>query len=175
MKTFMVILICFLLGLGVYWGYNKYQLLMQKNDRLKMIEKSIPASAVGDLPTPTLADKRGKIEGRLGYPSEGIPELTIIAFDTLDEKKYFMVDTQINQSSFTISDIDPGSYYVVAYAKNNENSGSYTKAVPCGLSVECTDHTMIDVIVNPGETASGVEIRDWYAPSGTFPKKPQVN
>lgn len=175
MKTFMIILICFFLGLGVFWGYNKYQQLIQENDRLKMIEKSIPASAAGELPTPTLADIRGKIEGKLGYPSEGIPELTVVAFDTLDEKKYFMVDTQVNQSSFTILNVDPGSYFVVAYAKNDKTSGSYTKAVPCGLSVECTDHTMIDVIVNPGETVTGIAVTDWYAPSGVFPKKPQVN
>lgn len=83
-----------------------------------------------------------------------------------------MVDTQVNQNSFTISNVDPGSYFVVAYVKNSDYSGSYTKAVPCGLSVDCTDHTMIDVIVNPGETASGVEVRDWYAPPDAFPKKP---
>lgn len=171
----MIPLVCFLLGLGVFWGYNKYQQLVKENDRLKTVEKSIPSSAANELPTPTLADQRGKIVGKLGYPVEGIPELTVYAFDTLDEKKYFMVDTQVNQSSFTISNVDPSSYFIVAYAKNYETSGSYTKAVPCGLSAECTDHTMIDVVVNPGETVTGIAVTDWYAPPSTFPKKPQVN
>ncbi|MFA6532569.1 MAG: hypothetical protein WCT22_01050 [Patescibacteria group bacterium] len=172
MKTFLVAFAFFLLGLGAFWGYGKYQRLVDENNRLKTVEKTIPASAANDLPTPTLADIRGKITGSLGYPSEGIPELTVYAFDTLDQKKYFTVDTQVNQNSFTITNVDPGSYFVVAYPKKYDASGSYTKAVPCGLSVECTDHTMIDVIVNPGETASGVEVRDWYAPLDAFPKKP---
>lgn len=172
MKTFLVAFAFFLLGLGTFWGYNKYQRVVDENNRLKTVEKTIPASAANDLPTPTLADVRGKITGNLGFPSEGIPELTVYAFDTLNQKKYFTVETQVNQGTFTIINVDPGSYYIVAYPKNNDFAGSYTKAVPCGLSVECTDHSMIDVIVNPGETVSGVEVRDWYAPLGTFPKKP---
>lgn len=172
MKAFLIAFAFFLLGIAVFWGYSKYQKLVDENNRLKTVEKTIPASAANDLPTPTLADVRGKIVGSLGYPSEGIPELTVIAFDTLNQKKYFTIDTKVNQSSFTIPDVDPGSYYVVAYQKDSDFSGSYTKAVPCGLSVECTDHSMIDVIVNPGETVSGVEVRDWYAPTGAFPKKP---
>jgi len=168
----MIYLGCFLIGLGVYWGYNKYQRIIQENDRLKVMEKGIPASAANELITPTLADRRGKIVGKLGYPSEGIPQLTVYAFDTLNEKKYYFIETKENQTEFTIPNVDPSSYFVVAYAKNYNISGSYTKAVPCGLSVECTDHTMIDVIVHPGETVTGIEVRDWYAPVNAFPKKP---
>jgi hypothetical protein len=50
--------------------------------------------------------------------------------------------------------------------------GGYTPAVACGLTVACTDHSLIRVAVPAGETVRGVDIRDWYAPPGTFPPRP---
>lgn len=127
-------------------------------------------------PTPTKAsdekEENGNIEGTLGYPSEGIPPLEVYALPTKGGGKYHFIKTYQNQSTFEMEDIDPGSYYIVAYAGNNL-SGGYTKAVACGLSVDCKDHSLISVEVEPGETAKGVEVKDWYAPEGTFPKKPQ--
>jgi len=51
-------------------------------------------------------------------------------------------------------------------------AGAYTPAVACGLRAECTDHSVIRVAVTGGQTASGVDILDWYAPAGAFPKRP---
>ncbi len=171
MKNFTLIIFGALLVLSINWGYGKYQTLMQKDDQTKKAVNDIPSSAANDV-TPPPESQKGKISGTLGYPSEGIPELAVYAFDVLDESKYFKVDTAVNQKEFTISDVDPGNYYVVAYAKDFETSGSYTTAVVCGLSVECTDHGMIDVEVKPGKTTVGAQVADWYAPPNTFPKKP---
>lgn len=178
MKIFLIALAFFLLGVGTFWGYNKYQNLLEENQKLKIVENKIPSSAVEEIPTltpeivePTPTNLKGSITGKLGYPSEGIPELTVYAFDSFDQKKYLMIKTKVNQSEFTIPDVIPGTYYLVAYA-SAEYSGGYTKAVACGLSVECTDHSLIKVEVSPGKTASDVEIRDWYAPANTFPKMP---
>jgi len=177
MKFFMVALICFLLGFGAFWGYNKFQILITENNRLKSIQNNLPSNASEEIPSPTVIAitqmaAKGQISGKLGYPSEAIPQLTVYAFDILDEKKYFKVETKVNQNDFIISEVDPGSYFLVAYATGYEASGAYTKAVPCGLTVECTDHSMIAVTVNSGEKNSTVEIRDWYAAPGSFPKKP---
>jgi len=172
MKNFVLVLVCLMIALGVYWGYGRFQTFMKKDDQVKETVSNIPSSAANDISAPP-ESQQGKISGTLGYPSEVIPELTVYAFDILDETKYFKIDTVENQKEFTISEVDPGNYYVVAYAKKFEVSGSYTTAVICGLSVECTDHSMIDVEVKPGKTTIGAQVTDWYAPEGTFPKKPQ--
>ncbi|MBI5127692.1 hypothetical protein HZA76_04530 [Candidatus Roizmanbacteria bacterium] len=179
MKTFIVALIFFLLGFGAYWGYGKYQSLLKENQELKKAEKSLPVSTEEEsiptsTPSPTVGiETKGKIEGTLGYPAEGIPELEVYAFSVSDNSKYFMIKTFVNQSQFTIKDVDPGNYYVVAYPiKYGGLSGAYSKAVACGLSVECTDHSLISIKVSSGEITTGVEVKDWYAPEGTFPAKP---
>lgn len=38
----------------------------------------------------------------------------------------------------------------------------YSRAVRCGLSVECVDHTPIVVEVKAGEVVSGVDPDDWF-------------
>lgn len=168
----MFIVVVALLVTGIYWGYGKFQILMKNDDQMKKTINDIPSSAANEIIVPVNKSEKGKIEGTLSYPAAGIPELTVYAYDVLDEKKYFYVETKENQKEFTITNVDPGSYYVVAYAKNYEAVGSYTKAVICGLSVDCNDHQMIDVTVGPGKTAKGAEVTDWYAPQGTFPNKP---
>lgn len=179
MKTLIIALACFLLGIGALYAYNSYQAMVQENKNLKMKVTAVPTTTLTATVSPSQITPgeekmtgKGQISGTLGYPSEFIPPLTVYAFDTTNEKKYFMVDTQTNQGQFTIANVKPGSYYIVAYAKDSQASGGYTKAVPCGLSVDCTDHSLIAVTVKSGETTTGAEVKDWYAPDGTFPKKP---
>ncbi len=116
-------------------------------------------------------NEKGIIKGTLGYPSEGIPPLEIYAISSTDDSKYFFIKTAQNQNSFEIEDVDPGTYYVLAYAESNF-AGGWTKAVPCGLTVDCNDHSLIEVEVKAGKTASGIEVKDWYAPENTFPSRP---
>lgn len=180
MKTFITALLFFLLGIGALYAYNNYQAMVQENKNFKLIITVSPTPPTMATVTPTRASQlsiaKGEIKGTLGYPAEGIPELNVYAFDTSNEKTYFMIDTKVNQDQFTISDVDPGNYYIVAYVKASKTGeaygGGYTKAVSCGLSVNCLDHSLIAVTVKPGETATGVEVKDWYAPEGIFPKKP---
>lgn len=183
MKIVLVALTCFILGGAAVYSFNQYQIIEKENKELKLKVKSdtgelspAPKGMVVISPTgeKVMDEKKaeGSIQGTLGYPSSGIPELFVYAFDSTNEKKYFMIETAVNQMTFTMNGIPAGSYYVVAYAKDYAVSGAYTKMVPCGLSVECTDHSMIAVTVLPGETTKGVEVKDWYAPEGTFPKKP---
>jgi hypothetical protein len=135
------------------------------------------AGADPSTPTPTLVPARemGTIIGTLSYPSEGIPPLRVVAFEA-NTGEYSYVDTATNQSTYTI-DLPVGTYNVVAYSIGGDGfptglSGGYSQAVPCGLSVDCTDHSLIDVSVTVGATASGVDPGDWYAPDGSFPPMP---
>lgn len=116
----------------------------------------------------------GSISGELGYPSEGIPPLIVYAIRVdRDEFTYGIVRTEVNQQTFAIEGLAPGVYVVVAYlAGGGSFAGGYTEAVACGLVVGCDDHTLIPVTVRSGEITGGVQVRDWYAPPGTFPAPP---
>jgi Tol biopolymer transport system component len=51
--------------------------------------------------------------------------------------------------------------------------GGYTQAVPCGLTAECTDHSLIPVAITPGQITSGADLCDWYDPR-TLPANPNA-
>lgn len=123
---------------------------------------------------PTAAPQTGSISGTLGYPSSGIPPLDVYAISKDDAKKFYFVKTAQNQTTFMIKDVAVGEYYLVAYAAvgNNTLAGGFTKAVPCGLSVSCTDHRLIPVSVKANAETRGIEIKDWYAPPDQFPPRP---
>ncbi len=120
----------------------------------------------------------GGINGKFGYPSEGSPPLALIAMRVDDPKVFRILHTPRLPggalSPYTIGAIEPGMYLVLAYVEGEADglAGAYTPAVACGLRAECTDHSVIRVAVTGGQTASGVDILDWYAPAGAFPKRP---
>ena len=119
--------------------------------------------------TPTSAP--GSISGALSYPSEFIPPLRVAAF-SVDGYNYRYVDTMQNQATYQITGLAPGKYHVVAFVMDGSYAGGYTFAVPCGLSVDCADHSLIDVIVEAGKDTPDINPADWYAPEGTFPPMP---
>lgn len=190
-KLFLVGIACFAAGAAALFSWTAYTKTQQENALLKeQLEvvaspEALPSNPnekkmVVASPSPAIEDNEkslvmqvGAISGTTGYPSEGIPPLEIYAFKESDHSVYFKTTTQTNQQSFTIDAITPGVYVVVAYPVGAEGlTGGYTQAVPCGLSVECTDHSLIEVTVTAGETKQGIEVKDWYAPSDQFPAKP---
>ena len=137
---------------------------------------AMTAQAGGALAQPTFtqiappSSGTGSISGTLSYPSNFIPALRVMAVSAT-EQGYSYVDTQPNQSTYKISGLAPGKYHVIAYA-GGELSAGYTLAVLCGLSVECTDHSLIDVVVVAGTNTPNINPQDWYAPPGSFPPMP---
>ncbi|MBL8050358.1 MAG: carboxypeptidase regulatory-like domain-containing protein [Anaerolineales bacterium] len=127
---------------------------------------STPQSAVIVEPTAT-----GSIAGQLSYPSNFIPSQTVVAFDA-NSSAYYYVVTNENQSTYQIDNLPPGNYYVVAYLQDGTLSAGYSQAVLCGLSVECTDNSLVSVAVTSGQVTNGVNPQDWYAPPGSFPANP---
>lgn len=131
----------------------------------------------GDVPYPPEADNfLGSISGNLGYPSEYIPEMYVVATN-VNTNQYYYVLTAINQMEYEIHHLVPGTYHVVAYPRgegfeNSDFGGGYSQFVPCGLSVECTDHSLIDVQVLAGQTATDIDPVDFYAPQNAFPPNP---
>lgn len=119
-------------------------------------------SATVETPTAT-EPSLGTITGELGYPSEYIPPLRVVAFD-VNSADYYYVETLLNQSTYEITDLPAGTYHVLAYVRDEGPgiSAGYSQAVPCGLTVDCNDHSLIDVLVYPGEVTEGVDPIDYY-------------
>jgi hypothetical protein len=143
----------------------------------------MPTSEKATLPprveTPVIetAVETGAIAGSLNYPSEGIPPLRVVAFQVDGDSWYAVEVTQGDQ--FIIKDLPPGDYFVVAYLleKNADQggfAGGYSNFVPCGLSVDCEDHSLIPIKVEPGKVTPGILPGDWYAPEAFFPPDPTI-
>lgn len=125
-----------------------------------------PAAATAGVP--------GSIAGRLAYPSEFIPPLTVYAIPA-GPGRYRAVHTAHNQVRYTLAGVPPGVYVVVAFVTGDAQatlSGAYTRYVTCGMTAGCADHAPIPVTVRAGVTSSDVDVGDWYAPPGTFPPRP---
>ena len=129
---------------------------------------ALQASVITQAPI-SQANEVGSISGTLSYPSELIPAQVIVAFDQVTSD-YFKITTIQGQGTYQMDNIPPGTYHIVAYV--NGMAAGYSQAVPCGLRVDCTDHTLIDVVVISGNRTGNIDPNDWYAPPGTFPPKP---
>ncbi len=141
-------------------------------------------AAPGDvLPTPTLdgpvpLKPEGGITGGLSYPSEGRPDIMVVAFSTqyYPNGNFYYAFTTPSQGTYEMV-LPQGEYYIVAYALDAFGNpmglaAGYTNAVPCGLNASCTNHSLIAVPVAAGGALGGIDPADWYAPEGSFPPYP---
>jgi len=121
----------------------------------------------------------GTITGSLSYPSSFIPPMRV-AFFSLTDGSVSYTDTAKNQGSYSM-EVPIGTYHIIAYPYDRSASasaggsstygGGYTQAVPCGLTVACTDHALISITVTENQTVNA-DPGDWYAPEGAFPQMP---
>lgn len=113
----------------------------------------------------------GGISGTLAYPgdaSDGGPSQAVVAFNRDTGSVHHVLVARTGP--YTLKELPPGVYHVVAYAF--DRAGGYSRAVACGLGVSCTDHALVDVVVRAGAVTAGVDPVDWYAPQGSFPARP---
>mgnify|MGYP000855221567 FL=1 len=116
----------------------------------------------------------GSVSGQLSYPSEMIPALRLVLWN-VEDGTYLTMEVPQDTFEYRWEDVPAGHYQLVAYLRNADTggfAGGYSKAVPCGLSVDCNDHSLIVFEVRPGEETSGINPGDWYAPAGAFPADP---
>ena len=155
---------------GLQAGCDEHSLVpveVQGGERLTGIDPIdwyLPPGEDAGWPEDPLKTGTGTITGELGYPSEYIPPLRVIAFDVYSED-YYYVDTQLNQENYEITGLPAGTYHVLAYVREEGPgiSAGFSQAVPCGLSVDCNDHSLINVMVYPGEVTENVDPIDYYA------------
>ncbi len=124
----------------------------------------------GSVPYPP-SYRSGIISGQLGYPSEFIPPLRVVAFNATDGT-YSWVDTLQNQQFYEIKGLTPGDYTVVAYYQGHNMAGGYTNFVLCGMTSGCNNHSLVTVHLDTGTRATSINPLDFYAPDGTFPPDP---
>lgn len=139
---------------------------------LATLPAEIPAvPPIGSTEGPPILDLGSAFAGDLSYPSEGIPPLRVVAFSIETQEPVASVETEAGQSTYVLP-VPNGVYYIVAYTLDGGLAGGYTVAVLCGLSVDCTDHTLIPVPAANGIAMGDIDPTDWYAPEGSFPPMP---
>ncbi len=109
-----------------------------------------------------LPETGGRVAGALLYPAEEIPDdLMVCAGDlsTGDEICNF-----IRVENNYLMDLPPGDF--VLWAQTEEMPGIlayYTRAVECGLTPDCTDHSPLAVSIEDGTVIDNVDLGDWFA------------
>ena len=116
----------------------------------------------------------GAISGYTGYPSSGVPPLTIYAIPTNVKTMPRRVEPVLGYGYrwFWFDDLEPGDYHVLAYQHEYELVGGYTVGARDDNLTASTDHTLVPVVVKRGDVTDGVEITDWYYDK--FPAEPKV-
>lgn len=164
---------------------SKHHLIVIALASLVLAILACSAPVPGPTPAPTLPPERpkppaiqptrpplaGSISGKLCYPGSGIPPMTIYAADQATGRSFKTHSKGPSDTSYRIEGVLPGTYVVYAWLDDGKMGGSYSKAVPCGLSVDCTDHSLIPVTVKTGQDAAGIDVCDWYGPPPPAPPK----
>ena len=91
---------------------------------------------------------------------------------SVNTDKSFKLSITEDQRTFKFKKVPAGSYVAFAYTieetlidfhnKKSKASGGFTRFVPCGMAVDCKDHTLISFKVNKGKTTGAISICDWY-------------
>jgi len=134
-----------------------------------------------ETPVPTATvQATGSVSGRLGYPSEMVPPLRVVAFNILTGE-YYWQNTVLNQMNYRFEALPVGKYHVLAYLIENPTRtfyAAYSNFVTCGYQQSCTDHTLVTVEVKAGMETSNVDPNDWYGAdpeSLGWPLDPTIN
>ncbi|HOZ38013.1 MAG TPA: hypothetical protein PLH64_04600 [Anaerolineaceae bacterium] len=134
-----------------------------------------------ETPVPTATvQATGSVSGRLGYPSEMVPPLRVVAFNILTGEFYWQ-NTVLNQMNYRFEALPVGTYHVLAYLIENPTRtfyAAYSNYVTCGYLESCTDHTLAPVEVKAGVETTNVDPNDWYGAdpeSLGWPLDPTIN
>lgn len=123
-------------------------------------------------PQATPSAATGSISGQLSFPSEGIPPLLVVAFNT-STGQYYWVQTVQDQTTYQIDGLPPGKYTVFAYVlPDGKLVGAYDQFYVCGLQQSCTDLSLIEVDVQAGIVTPNINPGDWYNDPALWPSMP---
>ena len=112
----------------------------------------------------------GVVEGQLCFPSEGIPPMNLY-LQQAGAAEPLVVPISQNQTTFSAK-VPAGTYTAFAWLPDFSFGGSYSQMVSCGLSADCTDHTLLTFEVTGGATTASIDVCDWYSNPGDVPLPP---
>ena len=104
--------------------------------------------------------KSGSITGRVCYPSERIPPMTIY-IQNINNDQIVQVPVSQDQAYYEAA-LEPGTYIAYAWTNQFQSGGAYTFA----------DHTLKAFEVKRGSTTEHIDICDWYGGPGSVPYPP---
>jgi hypothetical protein len=128
-----------------------------------------PVAGPAEPAQPTVAP--GSISGKLCFPSDSIPPMTVYAVDQATGKSFKTQTRRPDETSYRLERVTPGDYVVYAWLNDGKLGGMYSEAVPCGLDASCTDHTLVSVTVEEGQDVTDIDVCDWYGPLPPAPPK----
>jgi hypothetical protein len=117
-------------------------------------------------PTPLIEN----VSGRICYPSEEIPAMTVFFQDQGDDQVIELL-VESGQDSYGVH-LPEGTYQAYAWLNDFSRGGLYSNAVPCGLKAGCDDHSALAFQVTASQIVENIDLCDWYAGPFNVPYPP---
>ena len=138
------------------------------------VAATIEAMALPSPPAHESPEALGRVTGTICYPSESPPAMTAY-FDPVAGGDPVRLAIAPGQNSYEVS-LPAGEYLAYAWVWTPEFQlgGSYSRAVPCGLGVGCTDHSLLPIVVSTESLSTGIDLCDWTGGAGSIPTPPGV-
>jgi hypothetical protein len=172
-----VILVVALLGA---LGYIFWQNFVQKDQVMQGNTSQLVEQKPTDMqdektetqtPSPsneTAAAPNGTITGGITYPSDRLPEgIVVHALNTQTKQVYntskFNQDAKYDYAAWYALSVPAGTYHVYAIAPSMEGRKAYhNQFIRCGIRVECTDTTIVEVPVTAERETADITVGDWW-------------
>jgi hypothetical protein len=104
----------------------------------------------------------GAISGGIVYPASSVPAFHVVAFNT-ENSFWYWVGFTPNTWAYSLTDLPPGTYNIVAYPDGAGLEGGYASA----------GGALLPVKVEPGKTTPGIDINIWLDPAASpYPNDP---
>ena len=122
--------------------------------------------------TPGVSLGTGSVWGKICYPGEVIPEMTIY-FREINTQQTLDFSIEVDQDSYHL-EIPAGVYVAFAWLPNKDAGGGYTQFVRCKLTIlPCMDHNLVSFLVQENHATIDVDICDWDGDTALFPPLPE--
>jgi hypothetical protein len=134
-------------------------------------ETAPKADATPKKEAPSKTETTGRIGGRIEFPSDSVPAMTIVLLKS-DDPTPIKVRTVAGQSRYSVT-VPPGRYYVYAIPDDRPDPlllGAHTEYSPCNarmrrgepLAELCRTGPPREVTVAAGASVTDADIDDWY-------------
>jgi hypothetical protein len=160
-----IIIILVTLLLGVF-GFILWQnVIANKQDTISNTETN---NASNENANEEVTVETGTIVGSLTYPAEAIPTDMEVHAVNLDTGKEYTTNEHLEGNAYQYGigyriEVPAGRYNVYGtLAAWPGTKAYYNQVIVCGIKVECTDTTKIEVIVEANKDTADATVGDWW-------------